>query len=243
MKQSTICILTGPKGSGKTYTAREIISLHPRILALDPHGSEFSLPGAVAVSDDDELLVALKANWKTTSWLLTYTPAFDIEMASESIASRAFERRNCLAVFDECGTYMHAGRIGRQMQRLIMQSRHRSVNVVLASPRLADVATDVRTQADAWVICGALWTARDVDTLEEHTSTEFRRTAQEPLQLGEHRQLGFDTQTRQPFEITRANLQRLFDPPRVGPRPVESLPAEPRGFWRRLLEPDGGWHY
>lgn len=47
MKQSTIAILTGSKGSGKTFTQREIISLHPRIYALEPHGGEFKLSGAV----------------------------------------------------------------------------------------------------------------------------------------------------------------------------------------------------
>jgi hypothetical protein len=88
MKKSTICILTGPKGSGKTYTAREIISLHPRILAVDPHGSEFSLPGVIAVSDSDELLAASRANWKRPSWLIAYTLQFDIEAASESVAFR-----------------------------------------------------------------------------------------------------------------------------------------------------------
>ncbi len=236
MKKSTICILTGPKGAGKTFTARDIISLHPRVLAVDPHGSEFSLPGAVAVSDDDEMLAALRANWKRPSWLITYTPEFDVEAASESVAWRAFERGNCLAVFDECGTYMHATKMGRQMQRLIMQSRHRSVNVVLASPRLADIATDARTQADAWIVCGAMWTARDLETLEEHTSPEFRRAVQEALKLGEHRRLGFDTRTRQSFEVTHANLRRLFDPPRVGPRPAEAVSVEPRGSWQRVVK-------
>lgn len=237
MKKSTICILTGPKGSGKTHTAREIISLHPRILAVDPHGSEFSLPGAIAVSDDDELLTALKANWKAPAWLISYTPAFDIEAASESIALRAFERGNCLAVFDECGTYMRAGKMGQQMQRLIMQSRHRSVNVVLASPRLADISTDARTQTDAWITCGALWTARDLDTLEEHTSADFRRAVQEPLESGAHRHLGFDTRAREAFEVTRANLRRLFDPPSIGPRPADvRTSAQPRSFWQRIVD-------
>ena len=44
-KKATIAIVTGAKEGGKTFTAKEIISMHPRILAVDPHGSEFDLPG------------------------------------------------------------------------------------------------------------------------------------------------------------------------------------------------------
>jgi hypothetical protein len=208
---STIAIVTGPKAGGKTFTAREIVSIHPCFFALDVHGgSEFGLDGAVRVRNTAQLKKALLANATRPSWLIVYAPDFDVKDASEVVADVAYGVGRCLAVFDEAHAYMTASRLGERMGRLVLQARHETVNVVVCSPRLADISTDVRTQADIWVVCGSLWTKPDLDALEEHTSTEFRRAAQEPLEEGQHRRLGFDTRTRKPFDVTREELRRLF---------------------------------
>jgi hypothetical protein len=231
--QTTTSIVTGPKGGGKTFTAREIISLHPRILALDPHGGEFALPGALAVRSREQLFEAMKANWKRPCWLIVMTPDFDVEDASEAVAFRAFERVGCLAVFDEAHAYMSAGQLGDEMGRLTMQARHRRVNLCFCSPRLADLATDVRTQTDAWIVCGNLWTKADLDAVEEHTSTEFRRACQEPVAPGEYRRLGFDTRTRQQFDVTRPVLRDLFRVPKIPGRETYDVQrtAVKRKWW------------
>jgi hypothetical protein len=86
MKHSTIAILTGSKGSGKTYTQREIISLHPRIYALEPHGGEFNLRGAIEVRDTEELFDAAKTNWRRPAFLIVCVPDYDVQAASEEVA-------------------------------------------------------------------------------------------------------------------------------------------------------------
>ena len=215
---STISVITGAKCAGKTHTAREILLMHPRGPALDVHGKEFWTTGAVWVADGVALKEALRVNRARDSWLITFTPDFDVAGASELLAWHAFQTGNCLAVFDEAHGYMTASGMGEQMGRLIRQARHRSVNLVLASPRLVDLSTGARFQADAWIVCGSLWTARDLETLEQHTSVEFRRQAQEPIERGEYRRLGFDTVTRQEFPVDRENLRKLFRVPKFEPR-------------------------
>lgn len=220
MKQSTIAILTGAKGGGKTHTTREIISIHPRIFALEPHGGEFKLSGAVETYDAEEFLDAAKVNWRRPSFLIICTPDYDIEKASEEVARLAYRRGSVLAVFDEAGDYMSATRMGDEMGRLIRQSRHRNVNVVLASPRLADLNANARTQADLWIVCGPIWTVRDLDVIEENTSVEFRRACQEPMQHGQFRRLAFDTRTREQVELSKEKLRQLFRVPKFSPAPI-----------------------
>jgi len=231
MKQSTIAICTGGKGGGKTFTAREIISIHPRTFALEPHGSEFNLPGRVAARDADGFFEAVKANWHRPFFLVVYTPEYNVEQASEDLACRAFEHRGCLAIFDEASDYMAANSMGAEMGRLIRQSRHRSVNVVLAPPRLADLNANARTQADLWIVCGPIWTARDLEVIEENTSTEFRRACQEPMQHGDFRRLAFDTRTREMVEPTKEKLRELFRVPKFVPMPIQQEPKRRRLFW------------
>jgi hypothetical protein len=226
MKHSTIAILTGSKGSGKTHTQREIISLHPRIFALEPHGGEFGLRGAVETSDAEEFFEAAKENWRCPSFLIVCVPDYDVQAASEEVARLAYNRGNVLAVFDEAADYMTALSMGDEMGKLIRQSRHRNVNIVLASPRLADLNSNARTQADLWIVCGPVWTARDLDVIEENTSAEFRRGCQEPMQHGQFRRLAFDTRTREKVEVSKENLQKLFRVPRFIPIPTQSLTAQ-----------------
>ena len=222
MKQSTIAILTGAKGGGKTHTAREIIALHPRVFALEPHGGEFDLRGRVSVRDTEAFFEAVEANWKGHSFLIIYTPDYGIEAASEEVARQAYDRGDALAIFDEAADYMSAGQMGDEMGKLIRQSRHRNVNVVLASPRLADLNANARTQADLWIVCGSIWTARDLDVIEENTSIAFRRACQEPMAHGEFRRLAFDTRTREMVEPTKDKLRELFCVPKFIPTPVKT---------------------
>jgi hypothetical protein len=100
--------------------------------------------------------------------------------------------------------------MGPEMGRLVRQSRHRNCNVVFASPRLADLNANARTQADLWIVCGPIWTQRDLEVIEENTSTEFRRACQEPLAHGEFRRLAFDTRIREQITLDKAKLRKLF---------------------------------
>jgi hypothetical protein len=236
MKQSTIAILTGAKGSGKTFTQKEIISLHPRIYAVETHGGEFGLPGAVEVYDAEEFEDAVRVNWSKPSFLIIFVPDYDVEAASEEVARLAYDRGNALAVFDEAADYMTASSMGGEMGKLIRQSRHRNVNVVLASPRLADLNANARTQADLWIVCGPIWTVRDLDVIEQNTSTEFRRACQEPMAHGQYRRLAFDTRTREQVEVTKEKLRELFRVPRFAPIPKASAPAvkQPQNLLERL---------
>ena len=226
MKQSTIAILTGAKGGGKTHTAREIISIHPRVYALEPHGGEFNLRGRVSVHDTEEFFDAVEANWKRPSFLIVLTPDYDIENASEEVARLAYDRGNVLAIFDEAADYMAANSMGDEMGKLVRQSRHRNVNVVFASPRLADLNANARTQADLWIVCGSIWTARDLAVIEENTSAEFRRACQEPMQHGEFRRLAFDTRTREQVDLSKDKLRELFRVPKFIPAPVKPVAVQ-----------------
>jgi hypothetical protein len=213
VNESTIAIVTGPKEGGKTHTAREIVSMHPRSFAIEWRG-QLALDGAVTARGYEEMRLALKANSRGKHWLIIHAPSFDVEAGSELVARCVYEIGDCLAVFDEAHAYMSASSLGPWMGRLIREARHAGngagANITICSPRLADISTDARTQADVWIVCGSLWTVRDLDTMEQHTSVEFRRETQEPLRDGEHRQIGFDTRTRKRFEVTREELRRLF---------------------------------
>lgn len=231
MKHSTIAILTGSKGSGKTHTLREIIWLHPRIFALEPHGGEFRLRGVVETRDAEEFFDATKENWRSPSFLIVCVPDYDVQAASEEVARLAYDRGNVLAVFDEAADYMTASSMGDEMGKLIRQSRHRNVNVVLASPRLADLNSNARTQADLWIVCGPVWTVRDLDVIEENTSAEFRRAAQEPMQHGEFRRLAFDTRTREQVEVTKEKLRELFRIPKFVPAAVVQAARQKPKLW------------
>lgn len=228
MKHSTIAILTGSKGSGKTHTQREIILLHSRILALEPHGGEFKLRGAVETSDAGEFFEAVKQNWRRPSFLIVCVPDYDVQAASEEVARLAYDRGNVLAIFDEAADYMTASSMGDEMGKLIRQSRHRNANIVLASPRLADLNSNARTQADLWIVCGPVWTVRDLDVIEENTSAEFRRACQEPMQHGEFRRLAFDTRTREQVEVSKEKLRELFRVPKFISMPAQSVAEQSR---------------
>lgn len=235
MKQSTIAILTGAKGSGKTHTMREIISIHPRIFAVEPHGGEFKLSGSVEAHDSEKAFEAAKVNWRRPSFLIVCTPDYDIEETSEEVARLAYRRGHVLAVFDEAADYMSATRMGDEMGKLVRQSRHRNVNLVFASPRLADLNANLRSQADLWIVCGPVWTQRDLDVIEENTSMEFRRACQEPMQHGEFRRLAFDTRTRQEIQVSGEKLRELFRVPKFIPTPVQAARRKPSllGFFTR----------
>lgn len=226
MKQSTIAILTGAKGGGKTHTQREIILLHPRVYALEPHGGEFKLRGAVEVYDTEKFFEAAKTNWRRPSFLIVCVPDYEVWAASEEVARLAYDRGNVLAVFDEAADYMTASSMGDEMGKLVRQSRHHNVNIVFASPRLADLNANVRTQADLWIVCGPIWTVRDLDVIEENTSVEFRRACQEPMQHGEFRRLAFDTRTREQVEVSKEKLRELFRVPKFVPMPVQPAAAQ-----------------
>lgn len=239
MKHSTIAILTGSKGSGKTFTEREVISLHPRIYALEPHGGQFNFRGAVEVSDAEDFSQAAIENWQRSSFLVIITPDYNIEEDSEEVAATAYDRGNVLAVFDEAADYMTASSMGEEMGKLVRQSRHRNVNVVFASPRLSDLNANLRTQADLWIVCGPVWTVRDLDVIEENTSTEFRRACQEPMQHGAFRRLAFDTRTREQVEVNKEKLRELFRVPKFVAMPktpvVQVVRQKPKlwGFFTR----------
>lgn len=231
MKQSTIAILTGGKGGGKTFTQREIISIHPRIYALEPHGGEFNLRGGVETADADAFEEAAEQNWTRSAFLVICVPDYDVRGASERVAALAYERGNVLAVFDEAADYMTASSMGDEMGKLVRQSRHRNVNVVFASPRLADLNANARTQADLWIVCGPIWTQRDLDVIEENTSTEFRRACQEPMNHGEYRRLAFDTRTREQVEVSKEKLRELFRVPKFMPTTVVQVVRQKPKLW------------
>jgi|SRR6267378_3129412 len=155
-----------------------------------------------------------RANAKRDSWLIIHAPPFDVKAGAELVAHCVYEFGGCLAVFDEAHAYMSASSLGPWMGRLIREARHAGngagANIVICSPRLNDIATDARTQADLWIVCGSLWTMRDLQTLEAHTSPDFRRKAEKPLANDRHRQIGFDTRTRKQFDVTRSELRELF---------------------------------
>ena len=235
MRNSTIAICTGAKESGKTYTARRIIALHPRIYALEPHGMEFALPGLVTARNEEEFSEAVRANWKRSAFLICYTPDYEIGDASEHIAEMAFRRGNVLAVFDEAHDYLSASQIGPEMRRLVTQSRHRNVNLVFCSPRLSDISTTIRTQADLWIVAGVIWTARDLDVIEENTSPEFRRAAQEPLAHGQHRVICFDTRTREMVEPNDATLRERFRMPLIAAPRLPAKKPKPQSLFQRFM--------
>ncbi|MGB7766748.1 MAG: hypothetical protein WBL33_17135, partial [Candidatus Acidiferrales bacterium] len=162
------------------------------------------------------------------SFLIILRPDYEIEAASEEVARLAYSHGNVLAIFDEAANYMTANRMGDEMGRLIRQSRHRNVNIVLASPRLADLNTNARTQADLWIVCGPIWTLRDLDVIEENTSAEFRRACQEPMQHGEFRRLAFDTRTREQVELRKDKLRELFRVPEFIPAPIVQAQQKPK---------------
>lgn len=89
--------------------------------------------------------------------------------------------------------------------------------IVLASPRLGDLNANARTQADLWIVCGPIWTVRDLDVIEENTSTQFRRACQEPMEHGQFRQLAFDTRRREQVEVSKEKLRELFRVPKFAP--------------------------
>lgn len=210
--KNVVGLITGRRGSGKTSVAQEIVSYERRALVFDPAGDGFGelMPVTRDLDEVHEFLNAVP--YERESWALCYTPEYDVGGDAEEFCEVGYDAAHdaggATLVIDEAYLlFASVGHTPPELGRCLRLGRHVGLNIVLVSPRIAEISRTASFQAD-WVLCvGAVSEPSDLMALEARTSPDFRRQVEG---LGRHGQALWDAVERKSRRVTPEVYGRLL---------------------------------
>lgn len=210
--QNKIVVLTGRRGGGKTSTVKQILRFVPRFLVLDVHGEYGDLPGVVTVRNEGELMEFLEVNEARPSWGGRYVSDYDVVGAAEDLCFHAYEESRpgspVTLVLDEAHLIMSPSHVEQELGRALRLGRHKALNILLVTTRLAEIARSATAQADDFILCGRISEPNDLEALRERTGDDFARQVRDDL--GRYGRLGYDAVEQEPFDIDRDALREIL---------------------------------
>jgi len=158
-----VCVF-GMSGSGKSHKARAMLKDHRRVLVIDPSRDwERQGFGEPLRGDGNTISAALAKGIARKAFCFTYCPPHGRDVQAMAEIARALMHyqlpymestgkrgADCVMVMDEAAAlYPNAAamRPGNPVSALILQGRHYGIGLLAISQRPADVALQLRSQA------------------------------------------------------------------------------------------------
>jgi len=208
-------LITGRRGSGKSSTAKRIATHEERLFVFDPN-DEYGDLVSTRVSGEGEFLEFLEEVPRDRSryavrWVPEFDPSGDAEIFFQHVygATKHYGEGATLLIDEAHLLFASAGFTPPHLGRCLRLGRHAGLNVVLVTPRIAEISRSASFQAD-WILCaGAVSEPADLAGLELRASPEFRRTVES---LGQFGQALWDAVERKQRKISPRVLSRLLVP-------------------------------
>jgi hypothetical protein len=160
------CIfVAGRRGSGKTTFTRAAVEASPRVVAFDPigqYGREFGWPMADTLAGLHDLLTRC---WRAMPWHVAFTPPGDYPRELHRLSiylwhaqlpyERRRDRKKLVLVVEEMNLSVPVHALPadqRGFMRLVLQGRHRGVEIIGVTQRPALVSADFRSMAAETVL-------------------------------------------------------------------------------------------
>jgi len=206
--QNRIIVVCGRRGGGKTSFVKQVIRYVPRLLVFDHHG-EYGDAVPNPVRDEEELYDFLAEEAaECDQWACRFVPDYEVEENAEQFCRAAYEQGKCTIAIDEAEQLMSPSYVPPELARCLRLGRHRDLNIVLVTLRLAELARSATALADAFIECGAITEPKDLEALTERTDPEFVRAVRGQ---GRYGRLGFDVIERSEFELDPTKVRSLLD--------------------------------
>lgn len=154
IKKNIIIGIIGPKGSGKTFLAKQMVMQSPRALVFDPADDDY--PGIRVMGNPRE--AARLAGWKG-NWKVHYVPSILNHQQGKAIeapglsycCSIAWAATNCTLFVDEAHFTCSPWTIPEHFMKLIRVARHKAVNIVWISHSFSGVARMLTLNSDKFI--------------------------------------------------------------------------------------------
>lgn len=165
MSDARCIFVAGRRGSGKTTFTRHAVEGAPRVVAFDPigqYGREFGWPMAASLAELHELLGRC---WRSPPWHVALTVAGDYPAELHRLAiylwhaqqpyERHRDRKKLVLVVEEMNLSVPVHALPsdqRGFMRLVLQGRHRGIEIIGVTQRPALVSADFRSSAAETVL-------------------------------------------------------------------------------------------
>ncbi len=156
VKDARCIAVYGRRGSGKTTLVQSLLADCQRVVCFDPLGQyarEFRWPGAASLQQVHSLV---QMGWRD-GFRIAYTPAMDYVGALHSLSlylwhaqepyDRGRDRRKLVLVVEEMNLSYPARQLPSDLggfPRLVLQGRHRGIEIIGVTQRPALVSADFR---------------------------------------------------------------------------------------------------
>jgi hypothetical protein len=226
--QNRVGLISGRRGSGKSSTAKAIARYEPRLYVFDPNGEYGDLFNSAMVSNEESFMDFADAVDELNSFAMRWVPAYDPVGDSESFCRLAFEVTKdrgdgATILIDEAHLlFTSAAYTSPELGRVLRLGRHAALNVLLVTPRIAEISRCATFQADWIMVCGAISEPNDLRGLEDRTSADFRRFVGD---LGMYGRGLWDAIERRQRQLDEHLLSHLMEPERKLSSIPDSRPA------------------
>lgn len=161
MKDASLTLIVGRRGSGKTHLSRAVISQFSRVVAFDPLAEYRGKRGWVCCDDRPSVLKAIRRKWRT-GFQVSYVPPAGGEIEALHFLSVMLweiqaaylvgrSREKICLLIEEANLSLPVTALPRDRSgalRLINQGRHAGIEMVAVTQRPALVSAHYRGNAE-----------------------------------------------------------------------------------------------
>ena len=175
-KQNQIIGIIGPKGSGKTYLAKQLFLQAPRALVFDPADDDY--PGVKVMGNPRE--AAKQTGWRG-GWHIHYVPTILNHQQGKAIEAPGLDyccaivwaATQCSLFVDEAHFTCSPWTIPEHFMKLVRVARHKAVNIVWISHSFSGVARMLTLNTDKFVFF-RIREPLDLDAIEKRCGKDVR---------------------------------------------------------------------
>lgn len=146
MKQNTIAVVLGRKGSGKSTLVHELLEEAPRVLVLDYLGEYGGRDLCRVVRGRDAAFRALERAWGADRFRIAVRETEGQD--SLDVLAAAAELEDYLLVIEEASAYCSPQGVPREIAQIVRYGRHRSIDQLFVAQRPSMLHRDITSAAD-----------------------------------------------------------------------------------------------
>ena len=186
--QNEIIGIIGRKGSGKSRRFRSLIRTCPRLILFDPLSEHTWCPNATRTVERLHDFLFKHAADGRKSWAGRYIPQGEPRRDFEPFGAMVYERGHVTLGVEEVGLISAPNSLPANFDRIVRLGRHKGINLVWTSQRIAEVSKRLTSATDRFFIFRHT-EPRDLDALEDRCGTGV---ADRVAKLGLHDFIEFD---------------------------------------------------